>query len=911
MKPLLHFFSIFFRQTMSNETTTPQCAAKYDLPKAYEFEEVEERWYQYWLEGKTFSAQMEPGRPAFSIVIPPPNVTGVLHIGHALNNTLQDLLTRYHRMKGDNTLWVPGTDHAGIATQNVVERQLAAEKTNRHELGRDKFIERVWQWRTDKGGTIIKQLKRMGASCDWDRERFTMDEGLSKAVREVFVRLYNEGLIYKGDYIVNWCPRCKTALSDDEVEHDPTHGKLYHLRYPYSDGSGSVVIATTRPETMLGDTAVAVHPDDERYAGLDKIGIRLPIVDRIIPVVLDHHVQRDFGTGALKVTPAHDRDDYEIGLRHNLERIKIMDEHGIMNENAGKYAGMDRFACREQIVKDLAELGFLDKIEDYEHAVGKCYRCATVVEPTTSKQWFVSVRPLADKAVAAVREGRIKLYPDTWYNTFYAWMDNIRDWCISRQIWWGHRIPAWTCADCGEMTVVSLDPTVCGKCGSSQIEQEHDVLDTWFSSALWPFSTLGWPDQTKELATFYPTSVLITSFDILFFWVARMMMMGLHFMDEVPFHDVYLHALVRDKHGKKMSKSTGNVIDPLDMIAQYGTDAFRFTLTAFAAQGREIKMDEERIDGYRRFINKLWNAARFTQMHIKESEPGITAVTDNPAALALPHRWILSRTDAAVRDVRKALDGYDFNLIASAIYQFTWHEFCDWYVEWIKADLFSDDTAKREQARGVLLCVLENILKMLHPICPFVTEEIWSQLPGQRGTIMLESFPEAKPTWQDAETEQAMQLLMEIITAVRTIRSEANVHPSAKLHVSLICPDPAKRELLQLFSGSICAMTRAESLDIVESGAVPDDAAHSLVSGIEVVVPLKELIDVDAELDKLARERKVLEQDLQRVRGKLGNEKFLANAPADVVEKERAKLEELETKLAKNEESRGRLGTVK
>jgi valyl-tRNA synthetase len=892
-----------------NDTNTPS-AAKYDLPKAYEFAEVEQRWYEHWLEQKTFSAKMQEGRPAFSIVIPPPNVTGVLHIGHALNNTLQDVLTRYHRMKGDNTLWVPGTDHAGIATQNVVERQLAAEKTTRHELGRDKFIERVWQWRTDKGGAIIQQLKRMGASCDWDRERFTMDEGLSKAVREVFVRLFNEGLIYKGDYIVNWCPRCLTALADDEVEHDPTHGKLYHLRYPYADGSGSVVIATTRPETMLGDTAVAVHPDDERYAGLDKIGIRLPIVDRIIPVVLDHHVQREFGTGALKVTPAHDRDDYEIGLRHNLERVKVMDERGIMNENAGNYAGLDRFACRTQIVKDMDALGLLVKIDDYEHAVGKCYRCATVIEPTTSKQWFVSVRPLADKAVAAVREGRIRLYPDTWYNTFYAWMDNIRDWCISRQIWWGHRIPAWNCLECGKLIVANEEPTFCTRCGKPYLEQEHDVLDTWFSSALWPFSTLGWPENTKELQTFYPTSVLITSFDILFFWVARMMMMGLHFMDEVPFRDVYLHALVRDKHGKKMSKSTGNVIDPLAVIAQYGTDAFRFTLTAFAAQGREIRMDEERIDGYRRFINKLWNAARFTQMHLKESGPDIVAVADEPGKLALPHRWILTSINVTTFEVRKALDDYDFDIIASAIYQFTWHEFCDWYVEWIKADLFSDDAVKRDQARGVLLCVLERILKLLHPICPFVTEEIWSQLPGRRGTVMLEAFPEINPAWADAQAVRSMQLLMDVISAVRTIRSEADVHPSAKLHVSLICPDAAKRELLHAFSGSICAMTRAETLDIVESGAVPDDAAHSLVSGVEVVVPLKELIDVDAELDKLARERKVLEQDLQRVRGKLGNDNFLRNAPVDVVDKEQAKLAELESRLAKNEESRGRLGKL-
>ena len=862
---------------------------KYDLPKAYEFSEVEQRWYDYWMEHKTFAATMEEGRESFSIVIPPPNVTGVLHIGHALNNTLQDLLVRYHRMKGDNTLWVPGTDHAGIATQNVVERQLAVENRTRHDLGREKFIERVWEWREEKGGTIINQLKRMGASCDWDRERFTMDEGLSRAVREVFVRLFDEGLIYKGDYIVNWCPRCHTALADDEVEHDPTDGKLYHLRYPYADGSGEVIVATTRPETMLGDTAVAVHPEDERYQGLDKVGIRLPLTGRTIPVVLDHHVQREFGTGALKVTPAHDRDDYEIGLRHDLERIKVMDDHGVMNENAGTYAGLDRFACREQIVKDLEEQGFLVKIEDYQHAVGKCYRCSTVVEPTTSKQWFVSVRPLADKAVEAVREGRIKIYPNTWYNTFYSWMDNIRDWCISRQIWWGHRIPAWTCADCGELTVSIKDPDACVRCGSTNISQETDVLDTWFSSALWPFSTLGWPEQTKELATFYPTSVLITSFDILFFWVARMMMMGLHFMDEVPFHDVYLHALVRDKHGKKMSKSTGNVIDPLEMISEFGTDAFRFTLTAFAAQGREIRMDEERVEGYRKFINKLWNAARFAQMHIKDADPAITRVADDPASLALPHQWILSRTNATIGQVRKAMDGYNFNDIASSIYQFTWHEFCDWYLEWIKADLYGDDEQARQNARGVLLCVLENILKLMHPVCPFVTEEIWSQLPGERGTIMLESFPEENPAWENRDAEQAMELLMGVISAIRTIRSEADVHPTARIEASIICPDDNRRQLIESFADAVGAMTRTEKLEITASGTVPDDAGHVLVGDVEVFVPLKGLIDVKAELAKLEREHKKIDKELMRVVGKLRNPKFLENAPDAVVEKEKGK----------------------
>jgi valyl-tRNA synthetase len=584
-----------------------------------------------------------------------------------------------------------------------------------------------------------------------------------------------------------------------------------------------------------------------------------------------------------------------------------MDDHGVMNENAGSYKGLDRFECRKKIVADLEEQGFLDRIEDYEHAVGKCYRCATVVEPTTSKQWFVSVRPLADKAVAAVREGRINIYPNTWYNTFYAWMDNIRDWCISRQIWWGHRIPAWICEDCGELTVALNDPDSCSKCGSSKLNQETDVLDTWFSSALWPFSTLGWPEKTKELETFYPTSVLITSFDILFFWVARMMMMGIHFMDEVPFHDVYLHALVRDKHGKKMSKSTGNVIDPLEVNAQYGTDAFRFTLTALAAQGREIKMDEERVEGYRRFINKLWNAARFAQMHIKDSDPAITAVAANPADLPLPHRWILSRTNSTIVEVRTAMDEYNFNEIASSIYQFTWHEFCDWYLEWIKAELYGDDAQARENGKGVLLCVLENILKMLHPITPFVTEEIWSQLPGERGTIMLESFPEENPAWEDKEAVASMDLLMGVISAIRTIRSEADVHPTAKVPASIICPDAQKQELIHAFTDSIAAMTRCESLAIMDSCTVPDDAGHVLVDGVEIFIPLKGLIDVEAELEKLGRERKKIDKELQRVKGKLANEKFLANAPEAVVAKEKGKLDELQERLNKNQESESRL----
>ena len=896
-----------FRTNNTKELQYMSVDQKNLLSKGYVFEDVEEKWLQYWQENECFSARMEEGRPAYSIVIPPPNVTGVLHVGHALNNTLQDILIRYHRMLGDNTLWVPGTDHAGIATQNVVERQLATEGKNRDDLGRDAFIEKVWQWREEKGGTIINQLKKLGASCDWQRERFTMDEGLSKAVREVFVRLYKEGLVYKGDYIVNWCPRCHTALADDEVEHEETHGKLYHIRYPYADGSGSVVVATTRPETMLGDTGVAVHPEDERYQHLADIGIHLPLTDRTIPVVYDEHVDREFGTGALKVTPSHDRDDYEIGLRHSLERLKVMDDKGVMNEAAGKYQGLDRFDCRKKVVADLESIGALVKVEEYTHAVGQCYRCKTVSEPTTSVQWFVSVRPLADKAVAAVREGRINLYPKTWYNTFYSWMDNIRDWCISRQIWWGHRIPAWTCGECGEIIVESEDPQSCTKCGSANIKQDTDVLDTWFSSALWPFSTMGWPENSRELQTFYPTSILITSFDILFFWVARMMMMGIHFMDEVPFKDVYLHALVRDKFGKKMSKSTGNVIDPLVVMKEYGTDAMRFTLTAFAAQGREIKLDEDRIEGYRYFINKIWNAARFGLMHLADCDLSVKGVTDKPQDLKLVHQWILSRTATTVQEVRQALEEYRFNDVASVNYQFVWHEFCDWYLEWIKADLFSDDEQAEQQAQGVLLTVLETILQLLHPVTPFVTEEIWSVLPGKRGSLTNHSFPEFQTEWVNEEAVEMMEVQMGVITGIRNIRSEAEVHPSTKLEALVICNTEEQKDNISRFSAAISDMTRLSSLRVEVNVEKPSDAATYIYRDIEIFVPLKGLIDVEAELAKLAREQKKVEAKLKQVTGKLANEKFLANAPEAVVAKEQDKKNELEVKMQKILEAKERI----
>ncbi|MBC8209381.1 MAG: valine--tRNA ligase [Desulfobulbaceae bacterium] len=880
------------------------------LAKSYEFAEVEEKWLQAWEENRSFQAVIDETRPSFSIVIPPPNVTGVLHVGHALNNTMQDVLVRYHRMCGDNTLWVPGTDHAGIATQNVVERQLATEGTTRHDLGRDEFIERIWKWREEKGGIIVDQLKRLGASCDWERERFTMDEGLSTAVREVFVRLYKEGLIYKGDYIVNWCPRCHTALADDEVEHEDKKGTLYHIRYPFADGSGSVVVATTRPETMLGDTAVAVHPDDERYQHLKDAEFLLPLSDRTIPLIFDHHAQKEFGTGALKVTPAHDRDDYEIGLRHSLSIMKVIDESGNMNELAGSYQGLDRFACRKQIVADLEAQGFLERIEEHDHAVGQCYRCATVVEATTSLQWFVSVRPLADKAVAAVREDRITIHPKNWNNSFYSWMDNIRDWCISRQIWWGHRIPAWTCEDCGELIVEIEAPGSCPACASTQLIQETDVLDTWFSSALWPFSTMGWPEKTPELAAFYPTSILITSFDILFFWVARMMMMGLHFMDEVPFRDVYLHALVRDKHGKKMSKSTGNVIDPLEVMATYGTDAMRFTLIAMAAQGREIKLDEERIEGYRHFINKLWNAARFAQMHVDACDPTITRLTDDVQALPLVHRWILSRLTKTVGEVRLALDTFQFNDAASVLYQFVWREFCDWYLEWIKPDLFSSDEQVKNQARATLLVVLETILKLIHPLTPFVSEEIWTVLPGERPLLATSSYPEQREEWLSEKAEDEVTLLMGVITGIRNIRAEADVHPSVKVEAVVICPEDGRHTLIRMFTSAIADMTRLSGLTVTASVEKPADAATYIYQDLEIYVPLQGLVDVEREMEKLTKERQKVEKKLKQVSGKLQNEKFLANAPETVVAGEREKEQELTATLVKIQEAEERLKSI-
>ncbi|GFO55167.1 valine--tRNA ligase [Geomonas sp. Red276] len=878
--------------------------AKRELEKVYEPQSVEQRWYQEW-EGKGyFHATVPSDKPGYSIVIPPPNITGVLHMGHALNNTLQDILCRWKRMSGYNVLWMPGTDHAGIATQNVVERQLAAEGKDRFELGREGFIERVWKWKGESGGQIIGQLKRLGASCDWDRERFTMDAGLSKAVREVFVRLYDEGLIYRDNRLINWCPRCHTALSDIEVEHEDKAGNLWHLRYPVVGSDEYVVVATTRPETMLGDTAVAVNPADDRYKHLIGKKVLLPLVNREIPVVADDYVDMEFGTGVVKITPAHDFNDFEVGLRHNLDKINVFDESGVVNAAGKQYEGMDRFAARKQVVADLEAGGLLEKIQDHALSVGGCYRCKTVVEPYLSLQWYVKVGPLAERALAAVKEGKTKIVPQQWENTYYDWMENIRDWCISRQIWWGHRIPAWFCDHCGHVTVAKEDPACCSKCGSDEIRQETDVLDTWFSSALWPFSTMGWPEKTPELSAFYPTSTLVTGFDILFFWVARMMMMGLHFMDEVPFKDVYIHALVRDAQGQKMSKSKGNVIDPLTVIDAYGTDAFRFTLAAFAAQGRDIKLAEERIAGYRNFANKIWNASRFALMNLEGFDPKAI----DPATLELTNadKWILFRLNEAAASVDDALTNFRFNEAANELYRFTWSEFCDWYIELAKDDLYKGDPARQATAKYVLWMVLENLLRLLHPFMPFITEEIWQALPrtSEEESVMIASYPTPREEWKAfAAAAGEMELVMDVIKGIRNIRGEMEVAPSKQIAALLDCKSAESLALLKRNEVYVMSLARLSDLAIGQGVERPAEASLQVAGDVEIIVPLKGLVNVEEEEKRLNKEIAKIEKDIEFLSKKLENPSFVERAPADVVEKEREKVTEFANKKKLLEEN--------
>ncbi len=899
-----------------------------ELPKVYEPKAVERKWYSFWSEKNYFHADPDAGGRAFSIVIPPPNVTGSLHIGHALNSTLQDVLIRWMRMSGRNTLWVPGTDHAGIATQNVVERQLAKENIDRHVFGREKFIEKVWEWKKEYGSRIINQLKRMGASCDWQRERFTMDDGLSRAVREVFVTLYEEGLIYRGERLINWCPRCHTALSDIEVEHEDERGKLYHISYPLShDHNIRLTVATTRPETMFGDTAVAVHPLDPRYKDLIGKTVDLPLTTRRIPIIGDSVlVDLEFGTGAVKVTPAHDFNDYEAGQRQlpNLPRIKMLDDKAeilhdipdVLSDVQKLVEGKPAKKARGVVVELLQTRGFLVKTEEHTHSLGKCYRCRSVVEPYLSPQWFVNTRPLAEPAVRAVEEGRVQFVPKGWENTYFEWMRNIKDWCISRQIWWGHRIPAWYCDECGTITVSRTDADACIKCGSGHLHQETDVLDTWFSSALWPFSTLGWPDQTKELAVYYPTTVLVTSFDIIFFWVARMIMMGLHFRNEVPFKDVYIHALVRDAEGQKMSKSKGNVIDPLVMIDQYGTDAFRFTLAAFAAQGRDIKMSTERIEGYRNFANKIWNASRFVFMNIEEDfAPNGQLITKETS---LADKWILSRLNSVTKEVCAALTDYRFNDAASSLYHFIWHEYCDWYLELSKPSLNADKgSAERKAAQTVLAHVLETELRLLHPFMPFITEEIWQNLPEavkEQGagvkceSIMIALYPAAAEKLIDAGIEQDMQMVMDLIMAIRNIRGEMNIAPSMQIKAIVNVASKDIADHLEKVAGYVKTLARLSDLRIGEGEKKPKTATMGVIKDAEVYVSLEGIIDFAQERDRLQKEIAKISKDIEVFSNKLSNRNFVDKAPKEVVEKDTAKLKEFKAKRDKLEQSLKMLG---
>ena len=830
-------------------------------------------------------------------------------MGHALDNTLQDILIRWHRMRGDDTLWMPGTDHAGIATQIKVEEMLKKEEgKSRYDLGRDAFIERVWEWKKQYGDRITRQLRSLGASCDWERERFTMDEGCSQAVREVFVSLYEKGLIYQGHRITNWCVRCHTALSDIEVEHEEKEGHLYHLRYEVEGEAGRyVIIATTRPETMLGDTAVAVHPDDARYQDLIGKTLLLPVVNRRIPLLADDYVDPSFGTGAVKITPAHDPNDFEMGQRHNLEQVVVIGPEGNMTDEAGKYAGQDRYECRKALLVDLEAMGVLVKVESHPHAVGHCQRCGTVVEPLVSKQWFVKMEPLAKPAMEVVRNGQVQFVPERFSRTYLNWLENIRDWCISRQIWWGHRIPAWYCESCGKTIVSREDLTVCPHCGGA-VEQDSDVLDTWFSSALWPFSTMGWPENTAELRQFYPTSVLVTGYDIIFFWVARMIMMGLEFKQEIPFRHVFIHGLVRDSQGRKMSKSLGNGIDPLEVVEKYGADTLRFMLITGNTPGNDMRFYWERVEASRNFANKIWNASRFVLMNLE----GFTGQAPQPEQLTLADRWILSRYDNVAKAVTENLGRFELGEAARLVYEFLWGEYCDWYIEMAKPRLYNkEEASQRAVAQYVLWEVLEGTMRLLHPFMPFITEEIWQHLPHEGRSIMKASWPSSQAGRSDAAAEAQMNLIMEAVKGIRNMRAEMNVPPGRRSEVILQAGSEEVRSVLQQNEGYFRQLAAAEPVTLPVVGAEkPENAMATVVAGLEVYLPLKGLIDVEKETARLSKERESLTKELARITGKLGNEGFMAKAPAAVVEKERAKAQECEDKLGAIRERMEYLATL-
>jgi valyl-tRNA synthetase len=879
-----------------------------DLEKAFEPKHFEARWYAHWLRLGVFTAGTGSARPPFSMVIPPPNITGRLHMGHALNNTLQDILARWRRMKGDDVLWLPGTDHAGIATQMVVDRELAREGSRRERIGREAFVARVWKWKEEYGGAIIDQLKRLGCSCDWTRERFTLEPALSRAVREVFVRLYEDGLIYRDKFIVNWCPRCRTAISDLEVIPQETQGHLYIIAYPYAAGGGAIEVATTRPETMLGDTGVAVHPEDERYR--DRVGttVILPLVGRAIPIVADRFVDRTFGTGAVKVTPAHDANDFAAAQRTGLPPLLVMDEDGRMNDAVpAPYRGLDRFEARARVVEDLNAGGHLVAVRDHLHNVGRCQRCQTVIEPYLSTQWFVRVRPLADAAVRAVADGRVRFAPPHWVNSYNEWMGKIHDWCISRQLWWGHQIPAWHCAGCARITVAREAPAACPGCGRPSPRQDPDVLDTWFSSALWPFSTLGWPDRTPDLARYYPTTALVTGFDILFFWVARMLMMGLRFMGEVPFRQVYITGMVRDARGQKMSKTRGNVIDPLDLIDRHGTDALRFTMAAMATPGADLPLDEERMAGYRAFANKIWNAARFVLMNLGE-RPAVPELPPRDRQ-TLADRWILSRLSRLAASVAESLGAFRFDEMASDLYQFLWHEYCDWYLEMSKPAMAPGaDPEDARRARSVLLHVLERVLRLLHPAMPFVTEELWQRLPHQGSTIALAPYPMPDPERLDPEAERQVALLMDIVGKVRNIRAELNIDPARRLPLLYRTSDPGARDAIAASLGMIVSLARlqeAREVAVLDGGG---PAARAVVAGVDLAVPLAGVLDLAVERTRLQREIEKLAKEHDARARKLLNSGFLGKARPEVVDKVQKEHRELEERIVRLRATLGSLG---
>jgi valyl-tRNA synthetase len=867
------------------------------LPKAYDHKGVEERWYRYWEERGYFRGQINPKKKPFSMVIPPPNITGELHFGHALNNTLQDVIIRYKRMDGYEACWFPGTDHAGIATQTVVERELAKEGLTRQALGREKFIQKVWDWKEKYGHRIRAQLKAMGCSCDWERESFTLDERRSRAVIEVFVRLYEEGYIYRGERIINWCPRCQTALSDIEVEDEPSEGRLYHIAYPVDGAEEDIMIATTRPETLLADTAVAVHPKDKRYKKfLGKTAI-LPLLGRKIPIVADEVVDREFGTGALKVTPAHDAVDFEIAGRHSLEMISIFRADATTNENAGPYQDLDRYECRRRVLEDLQREGRLVKEEPYVYAIGHCQRCHTIVEPLLSQQWFMRMKELAKPAMEAVRKGRIEFIPERWAKVYFDWMENIRDWCLSRQLWWGHRIPAWHCGDCAEITVSRGAPKACSACSSQNIRQEEDVLDTWFSSQLWPFSVMGWPEQTPELKYFYPTSLLSTGPDIIFFWVARMIMMGLHFQKKIPFHTVLFHSIVKDEKGRRMSKSLGTGVDPLELKDPYGMDAVRFTLASSMTQGQDLTLSLADVEGARKFLNKIWNATRFALMNLEGfSTKGLT-----PSALPLrlEDRWMLSQLARTIDTVRAHLDRYEFDVVGNTLYHFVWHDFCDWYLELIKPRL-TEGSPDKKAAQYVLHLTLRETLKLLHPMIPFLTEELWQKLPETEAqSVMIAPFPRTERAWIDEEAERAMGVLQELIVSIRAIRSALGVPPGKPTQVLIRTEERSVEQLIREHEPFFADLAWVEGLTVGPSVRRPKQAPRKVLEYAEVFVPLDGLIDLKVQRDLLRRELEELRQKLERTDRQLNNAEFLSKAPKEIVEKEKAKSQELAAKVSR------------